>query len=145
MFVKDILAGKASGEIYSVSKSDSVSHAAEMLSKHRIGAVIVREGRGPVEGIMSERDIVRELGKRGTGCLNDKVADLMTSEVTTCTPSDNVQEVMTKMTKGRFRHVPVIDGGKLTGVISIGDVVAARIKEVEQENGVMLELITGQF
>ena len=145
MFVKDILAGKASGEIYSVSKSDSVSSAAELLSKHRIGAAIVREGNGPVEGILSERDIVRELGKRGTGCLTDTVADLMTSNVTTCTLSDNVQDVMTKMTNGRFRHVPVMDGGTLTGVISIGDVVAARMQEVERENDVMLEMITGQI
>lgn len=145
MFVKDILAGKASGEIYSVSKSDSVSSAAELLSKHRIGAVIVREGAGPVDGIMSERDIVRELGKRGTGCLSDTVADLMTSDVTTCTPSDTVQDVMSKMTNGRFRHVPVIDAGVLSGVISIGDVVAARMQEVERENDVMLEMITGQI
>ncbi len=145
MFVKDILAGKASAEIYSVSKSDSVSDAAKKLSSYRIGAVIVRDGTGPVDGILSERDIVRELGKRGHSCLSDTVADLMTEKVIFCSPDDNVQQVMETMTKNRFRHLPVMSDGVLIGVVSIGDMVAARIQEVERENDVMLEMITGTF
>ncbi len=145
MLVKDILAGKASAEIYSVSKTDSVSDAAKLLSSHRIGAVIVRDGEGQIDGILSERDIVRELGNRGSGCLSDKVSDLMTSEVIFCTSTDSVQSVMQTMTENRFRHLPVVDGGTLIGVVSIGDMVAARIREVERENDVMVEMITGTF
>ncbi len=144
MFVKDILAGKRATTIYSVSKSDRISSVAGLLSKHRIGVAMVREGDGPLEGILSERDIVRELGNRGSECLTETAADLMTTKITTCTPNSSVQEIMSKMTAGKFRHIPVMEDGALIGVISIGDVVAARMDEVERENDVMLEMITGQ-
>lgn len=145
MFVRDILAAKTSGPIYAVSREASVSTAAELLSGKRIGAVIVREVDGPLDGILSERDIVREIGRRGAGCLTDNVADLMTSNVKSCASTDTTQAVMQMMTDGRFRHMPVIDDGTLVGVISIGDVVAARIKEVQFENDSMAELIAGNI
>ena len=145
MFVRDILAAKPSGPIYAVSKLASVSTAAELLSGKRIGAVIVREVDGPLDGILSERDIVREIGRRGAGCLNDAVSELMTANVKSCASTDTTQTVMQMMTDGRFRHMPVIDGGALVGVISIGDVVAARIKEVQFENDSMAEMIAGNI
>ena len=145
MFVRDILAAKPSGPIYAVSRDASVSTAAELLSGKRIGAVIVREVDGPLDGILSERDIVREIGRRGVGCMSDCVADLMTSNVKSCSSTDTTQAVMQMMTEGRFRHMPVIDEGALVGVVSIGDVVAARIKEVQFENDSMADLIAGNI
>ncbi len=144
MFVKDILAGKPQGNIYSVSSDDTVASAAQLLSTKRIGAVIVSDGGAALDGILSERDIVREIGKSGTGCLSGNVSALMTAKVQTCGPADPTTQVLERMTEGRFRHMPVLDDGKLVGVISIGDVVAARIKEVEFENNVMVEMFTGQ-
>lgn len=144
MFVKDILAGKPAGSIYSVSSDDTVASAAQMLSAKRIGAVIVSDSADTLNGILSERDIVREIGKSGTGCLSGNVSTLMTAKVQTCGPADPTTQVLERMTEGRFRHMPVLDDGKLVGVISIGDVVAARIQEVEFENNVMVEMFTGQ-
>ena len=145
MLVRDILNAKPTGEIYAVSAKDTVSVAAELLSSKRIGAVIVRDGTSAIDGIMSERDIVREIGKRGVECMSDSVAELMTKNVKSCGTGDSTQSVMQMMTDGRFRHLPVMDGGTLVGVISIGDVVAARIKEVEFENNSMAELIAGNI
>lgn len=143
MFVKDLIASKPVSGIYSVSSNDTVASAAQLLSAKRIGAVIVSDA-GSLSGILSERDIVREIGKTGTGCLDGNVSALMTAKVQTCGPADPTQKVLERMTSGRFRHMPVMDGDQLVGVISIGDVVAARIKEVEFENNVMVEMFTGQ-
>lgn len=145
MLVRDILKAKAVSEIFAVSSQDSVSTAAEMLSIKRIGAVIVRDGDSEIDGIMSERDIVREIGQRGVECMKDKVAAIMTKNVKSCACGDTTQGVMQMMTDGRFRHLPVMDGDKLVGVISIGDVVAARIKEVQFENEAMAEMIAGNI
>lgn len=145
MLVRDILSNKQIGKILSVETTDNVASAAAMLSEMRIGAVIVRDSGNELDGILSERDIVRELGRRGANCLNDKVAALMTSNVKTCSPAQTTQEVMQMMTDGRFRHMPVMDDGKLVGVVSIGDVVAARIKEVQFENDAMAEMLAGNI
>lgn len=145
MLVRNILSTKQIGKIISVETTDSVSNAAVLLSEMRIGAVIVRDAGKELDGILSERDIVRELGRRGGDCLNDKVATLMTSNVKTCTLMQTTQEVMQMMTDGRFRHMPVMDDGKLVGIISIGDVVAARIKEMQFENDAMAEMIAGNI
>ncbi len=145
MLVRDILSTKQIGKIISVVTTDKVSTAAELLSEMRIGAVIVRDAGNEMDGILSERDIVRELGRSGSGCLTNVVSDLMTSNVKSCTSTDTTQQVMQMMTDGRFRHMPVMDDGKLVGVISIGDVVAARIKEVQFENDSMADLIAGNI
>jgi CBS domain-containing protein len=145
MLVRDILSNKQIGKILSVETTDNVAIAVAMLSEMRIGAVIVRDSGNELDGILSERDIVRELGRRGANCLNDKVAALMTSNVKTCSPVQTSQEVMQMMTDGRFRHMPVMDDGKLVGVVSIGDVVAARIKEVQFENDAMAEMFAGNI
>ena len=96
-----------------------------------------------VDGILSERDIVRELGKRGGGCLDDAVSSLMTNAVIACHPGDSVLSVLEKMTDGRFRHMPVIEDGAMIGVVSIGDAVKARIDEVESENSALTDMIAG--
>ncbi len=145
MLVRDILATKQIGKIISVAPGDKVSSAAKLLSEMRIGAVIVREEGNEIDGILSERDIVRELGRNGSGCLDNKVSKLMTSNVKSCSPMDTSQQVMQMMTDGRFRHMPVMEDGKLIGVVSIGDVVAARIKEVQFENDAMAEMLAGNI
>ena len=145
MLVRDILSTKQIGKIISVATTDKISTAAELLSEMRIGAVIVRDEGNEMDGILSERDIVRELGRSGSGCLTNSVSELMTSNVKSCSPIDTTQQVMQMMSDGRFRHMPVMDDGKLVGVISIGDVVAARIKEVQFENESMADLIAGNI
>ncbi len=144
MLVKDVLAGKPVHEIYSVASQDTVSDAAKILSEKRVGALIVKDG-DEMQGILSERDIVREIGKRGVACMSDCVCDIMTDKVRSCSPADTMKELMVIMTEGRFRHMPVMDNGKLVGVISIGDVVATRIKEIQIENQQMAELIAGNI
>ncbi len=144
MLVRDVLAGKPVQDIYSVSPDDTVSKAAGVLSGKRVGALIVRDGDS-MQGILSERDIVREIGARGVACMSDSVRDIMTGDVRSCTPSDTMKDLMVIMTEGRFRHMPVLENGKLVGVISIGDVVATRIKEIQIENAQMAELIAGNI
>ena len=145
MLVRDILSTKQIGKIISVSTTDTISKATELLSEMRIGALIVRDSGNELDGILSERDIVREIGRRGVECMKDKVSDLMTTNVKSCSPTQTAQKVMQMMTDGRFRHMPVMDDGKLVGVISIGDVVAARIKEVQFENDSMAEMLAGNI
>ncbi len=145
MLVRDILSTKQIGKIISITPGDTVATAAKLLSEMRIGAVIVREAGNEIDGILSERDIVRELGRSGAGCLEDKVSELMTSNVKSCKLTDTTEQVMQMMTDGRFRHMPVVEDGKIIGVVSIGDVVAARIKEVQFENDSMAEMLAGNI
>ncbi len=143
MLVRQILSGKPNPEILSLSPGDTISEAVEKLSANRIGALLVFSQGATLEGVLSERDIVRELGRRGPDALVMKVSELMTSAVIACAPSDTAVSVLEKMTAGRFRHMPVVDNGKVIGVISIGDVVKARIDEVEHENSALTEMIAG--
>ncbi|SFI19690.1 CBS domain-containing protein [Albimonas pacifica] len=143
MTVARILRQKGSGEIASIAPSKSVADAAAMLSEKRIGALIVSGDGRKVDGILSERDVVRWLGREGAGCLSRVVADVMTAKVMTCTPSDDVQEIMQRMTEGRFRHMPVLEEGKLVGVISIGDVVKYRMGQLEHETEALADMIKG--
>ena len=143
MLVQQILKSKPSQDILTISGSASVSEATEIMSANRIGAIVVSEDGTSVLGILSERDIVRELGKRGTGCLTDSVADLMTTDLYTCTLEDRADGVLEMMTKGRFRHLPVMTGDKMVGLISIGDVVNARLSEMSMENEALEGMIKG--
>lgn len=145
MSVRKIIAGKQIHQIISVKPTDLVKTAAEVLAKHRIGAVIVSSDGGIVDGILSERDIVRALGNTGVGCLTQQVRDLMTSEVIGCDPEDTANSVMEQMSDGRFRHMPVIENGRMVGVISIGDVVKARILEIQQENVALTGMIANTW
>lgn len=142
MLVRQILSSKGGGDIVTVASSTTISEVARILSEKRIGAVVVSEGAGPL-GILSERDIVRELGRRGAGCLNDTVDALMTKELVTTGPGETADQVLEKMTKGRFRHMPVMDGEAMIGFISIGDVVKARLSELSMEKDALEDMIKG--
>jgi CBS domain-containing protein len=141
--VRAIIGAKPIQDIITIKPTQEVSEAAQLLAKNRIGAVIVSGDGSTVDGIFSERDIVRALGTTGIGCMDQQVKDLMTSSVTGCKPDDSAHSVMQKMTEGRFRHMPVIEGGRMIGVISIGDVVKARIMEIEHENTALTDMIVG--
>lgn len=143
MLVQHILSTKPGGTIITVKPNAKVSEAAAILAEKRIGALIVSEDGNTINGIISERDIVRELGNSGGGCLDEAVSALMTGTVVACKPGDTVLSVLEKMTDGRFRHVPVVDDGTMVGVISIGDAVKARIDEVETENSALTSMISG--
>lgn len=145
MSVRAIICGKPMQQIITVKPTDKVQTAAEVLAKHRIGAVIVSEDSAMVDGILSERDIVRALGTVGVGCLSSEVRELMTAEVIGCKPDDPANSVMEKMSDGRFRHMPVIENGRMIGVISIGDVVKARISEIQNENVALTGMISNSW
>lgn len=143
MIVQSILGDKEHTKIFSIQKSQTLAEAAADLATHRIGALIVSQDGKTVDGIISERDIVRELGKRGAACMSDKVEDVMTSTVTCATLNNSTQDVLETMTQGRFRHMPVLTDGVLVGIVTIGDVVKARLKEMAHENAAMLDMIQG--
>ena len=145
MIVRNIIDGKPMHQIISMKPTDGVRNATELLAKHRIGAVIVSRDGAIVDGILSERDIVRALGTRGTSTLDLQVQDLMTASVIGCKPEDTAISVLEKMTDGRFRHMPVIEHNAMIGVISIGDVVKARITEVQSENAALTEMISNSW
>lgn len=141
MFVADILRSKG-GEVISVGPDDSALSAARTLSKRGIGSLLVRAGDGEILGILSERDLVRGLANDAGAVLHRRVRDLMTEAVATCKPTDSLHMVMERMTNGRFRHLPVVDGGRLLGIVSIGDVVKNRIAEQLAETEALKSYIT---
>lgn len=143
MLVQQILNSKPSQEVQTIASSASVSDATGILSSKRIGALVVSDDGVRVTGMFSERDVVREIGRRGVGCMSDKVADLMTRDIITCEKGETADAVLHKMTDGRFRHLPVIEDGKLIGLISIGDVVNARLSEMAMENQALEGMIKG--
>ncbi|MCB2135092.1 MAG: CBS domain-containing protein [Rhodobacteraceae bacterium] len=143
MLVHQILKSKSGDGVVTIAPGTSIAKAAELLSSKRIGAVVVsKDGVKPL-GILSERDIVRELGKRGSGCLTDQVEALMTRNLVSCQPEDAADEVLAKMTDGRFRHMPVMRGEDMVGLISIGDVVKARLSELAMEKEALTGMIMG--
>jgi CBS domain-containing protein len=132
MIVSAILALKGR-TVSTISADIPVSEAVAALAAKRIGALVVTGSGGHVDGILSERDVVRAIGQRGPEILSDSVASIMTRDVVACREHETINEVMARMTRGRFRHMPVIEDRRLVGIISIGDVVKARIEEVERE------------
>jgi CBS domain-containing protein len=140
MNVASILKGKGA-DIITAKADDAISVVASLLGEHSIGAVLVMGDGQDVQGVISERDIVRGLASSGTGCLNMKASELMTSNVISCAPSDTIDQVMSLMTDKRIRHLPVMEDGILKGFISIGDVVKRRMDEVEQEAAAMRDYI----
>ena len=141
MNVETILKTKGR-EVIAVSRSESVASAAETLHRRGIGAALVLGDGGAVEGVISERDVVRGLASYGGVVLGMKVAELMTVDVLTCEPSDSVDDIMAVMTEKRVRHLPVLRNEKLVGVISIGDVVKHRLAEIESEAKSLREYIS---
>ena len=131
MTVRAILDTKGH-QIMSVLPDAKMSEAIKLLSERRIGAVLVMS-QGRIDGILSERDIVRVLGERGASVLDEPVSAVMTRKVVNCRPNDTVSAIMEMMTLGKFRHLPVLDGDRVVGLISIGDVVKWRVQEYENE------------
>ena len=144
MLVNQILSMKASGEIFTVAPGTSVADAARLLSEKRIGAIVVSDdGKVPL-GILSERDIVRELGKRGASVLEQPISELMTRKLMTCSTGEDALAILERMTEGRFRHLPVVDAnGDMIGLVSIGDAVSARLKEMTLESEALKNMIMG--
>ncbi len=143
MLVSQILKDKPTQGVLTVTKDTSVAEAAAILSKEHVGAMIVSEDGVHPQGILSERDIVRELGARGQVCLGDRVEQIMTDKLISCVPSDRAIQVLQKMTDGRFRHMPVMEGDEMVGLVSIGDVVKARLEELSQQAESLKSMIMG--
>jgi CBS domain-containing protein len=140
MTVKAILSRKG-GDVVTIAPTAGLTAAVQLLAERRIGAIIVTGPDNRVAGILSERDIVRTLSERGPAALDDNVGAVMTRKVTTCTEADTIVSLMERMTEGKFRHLPVVDQGRLVGVISIGDVVKYRIEEVVHDADALREYI----
>ncbi len=143
MKVSVILQKKGSTEVATIAPATTASDAVRELSRRRIGALVVTSADGGIAGIVSERDIVRRLGEEGPAVLSRPVSELMTHKVETCGADDTAFHLLDRMTEGRFRHMPVLgDNGRLAGILSIGDVVKARLEEIETENAAMADMLS---
>jgi CBS domain-containing protein len=140
MTVKAILSRKGTN-VVTADPNASLGEAVKTLAAHRIGAIVVTGADRRIVGILSERDIVRVLAEKGPSALNAPIAEAMTRKVTTCGAADTVSELMERMTEGKFRHLPVVEQGRLTGIISIGDIVKSRVQEMEQESNALRDYI----
>ena len=140
MTIKSILAGKRS-DIVTIEPTATLADAVKLLADNRIGAVIVTGADDRLVGILSERDIVRTLSKQGPDALRAPVSESMTRKVVTCTESETISDIMERMTAGKFRHVPVVDQGRLLGIVSIGDVVKSRLEEMARESDALRDYI----
>lgn len=136
--------GVVSATIFTIAPDATLEDAAKLLAEKRIGAVVVSsDGRKP-EGILSERDIVRQLGQKGRSILNTPIREVMTTSVQTCTAGEDALTILDRMTKGRFRHLPVVDDdGNMLGVLSIGDAVSGRLQELAAEKDALTGMIMG--
>ncbi len=144
MLVQQILSSKSDTAVLSVTPDTPVSEAAALLSEKRIGTVVVSSDGASPDGILSERDIVREIGRNGAGCLTGPVSSLMTARPVTCGSQETADQVLEKMTAGRFRHLPVVESGTMIGLISIGDVVKARLAELAMEKTALEDMVMGR-
>jgi CBS domain-containing protein len=140
MRIADVLRTKG-GTVATITPETSVSGLLNELSLHNIGAMVVVSSDGVV-GIVSERDVVRKLHERGNDLLRLPVSEIMTTMVATCTPTDTVDHLSALMTTKRVRHIPVVDGNRLIGIVSIGDIVKQRMEELESEQRALQDYIT---
>ncbi|MEI4232570.1 CBS domain-containing protein [Roseovarius sp. D22-M7] len=143
MLVQQILKAKGDDGVITVTPDTLVSEAAQILAERRIGGLIVSGDGKRVDGILSERDIVRSLAVRGVTCVNETVSQMMTRNPVFCSLNDTSDQVLTRMTEGRFRHVPVVDKGELVGIVTIGDVVKSRLDELAMEKSALEGMIMG--
>ena len=127
--------------VISAHADASVEEIITLLAKNRIGTVVIVDETHRVLGIISERDIVRTLAEKGAQALERPISEVMTRKVITCAVGETVPEIMERMTVGKFRHVPVVEQGRLIGIISIGDVVKSRVQQMEQESAALQEYI----
>jgi CBS domain-containing protein len=140
MTIRMILADKGR-EIVSIEPAATLKSAATLLAEKRIGAILILGADHRIIGILSERDIVRAIGERGAAALDEPVSQTMTRKVSTCTEGETLVSIMERMTEGKFRHVPVVDQGRLAGIVSIGDVVKHRLREMEHDSAAMRDYI----
>jgi CBS domain-containing protein len=140
MTVSSILAAKG-GDVITIEPTATLAAAAALLTKRRIGALVIVGAGKRVAGILSERDIVHAIAERGRQALDEPLAQTMTRDVATCGPDEEINSLMERMTDGKFRHMPVVKGGKLAGIVSIGDIVKQRVDEMERESEAMRDYI----
>jgi CBS domain-containing protein len=140
MNVKHILSQKGA-DVRTLEPTATLSDAMDILAKRRIGALVITGADRRIVGIISERDIVRAIAEHGTGTLQSPVSEMMTRKVVTCGQNETIAEIMGRMTAGKFRHVPVVEQGRLIGIVSIGDIVKARLEELEQEHDALRDYI----
>lgn len=143
MLVHQILKSKGDARVITVAPGTSVAEAAQILAERRIGGLVVSADGRSVTGIVSERDIVRSLALRGAICLEEKVDQMMTRNPVSCSKSESADSVLEQMTNGRFRHMPVVEGDELVGIVTIGDVVKARMDELSMEKDALEGMIMG--
>jgi CBS domain-containing protein len=140
MTVGIILKEKGRGT-FTIEPGATLAEAVKLLADRRIGAALILGADRRIAGILSERDIVRALAERGAGVLDEPVSHAMTRKVETCNESETVASIMERMTAGKFRHMPVVDQGRLVGVVSIGDIVKHRVMEMERDSVAMRDYI----
>lgn len=134
---------QAKGDVvFSVQSDGMIAEAIDVLNRENIGALVVLDSTGKLVGILSERDVVRRLGRDGAGAVDLRVADCMTANPYVCSPDSSIEDLMAVMTQKRIRHLPVVNGGALVGVVSIGDVVKRKIEIAEQEAAALKEYIS---
>ena len=143
MQISQILKTKTHGKLFSVYSGSIVNEAVRLLSSERIGSVVVLDENEALVGIYSERDTIRALSASGPNCLKGRVNQFMTKTVQTCSLTDQSDEVLKRMTEGRFRHMPVMESGGLVGMITIGDIVKSRLDTLLHENEAMQDMIRG--
>ena len=143
MKIRDLLATKGDA-VESIALDGTVADVVARLTRLGIGALIVSGSTGTVDGIISERDVVRVLAVHGHDALSRRVGDEMSSPVTTCSPDDDVTSLMSLMTERRIRHLPVVEAGRLVGIVSIGDVVKSRVDQLERDRKELLEYVSAR-
>ena len=143
MLVSDVLEGKGNA-VATIASDATVGSAVADLVRHRVGALVVSPDGLHIEGIVSERDIVQHLSELHSELLEGPVSSIMSTSVRVCSSTDDVESIMNVMTEHRIRHVPVVEGGELIGIISIGDVVKSRIQELEKDRNELMEYITAR-
>ena len=140
MIVKDLLLGRR-GNVVTIEPTAVLAAAVNVLAERRIGAVVILGADHRIVGILSERDIVHALAEHGPTALHRTVGQFMTRDVKTCSENDTIESLMGRMTAGKFRHLPVVEQGKLIGIVSIGDVVKNRVEEIEREAAALRDYI----
>lgn len=143
MKISALLAVKGAS-VVTIRPDASIAEAVAALAEHNVGALVVSEDGGSIDGIVSERDVVRALDRLGAGVLEPQVSTIMSRDVHTCSPDDTVESLMAAMTKHRVRHLPVVEGGVLAGMVSIGDVVKNRMDELEQDRDALVDYINAR-
>ena len=143
MRIKDVLKNKGGTDVVTIRAEATLAELIDTLTEHNFGALVVSDDGRHVDGIVSERDVVRRL-REGPQALDALVSDVMTTDVHVCEPQDSLDDLMRQMTNARVRHIPVVIDGRLAGLVSIGDAVKARISELEFERDQLNQYVAGQ-